>query len=360
MEMDRRRLLDLLGSGVLLSAVPSTLSAFTTPVTRQGKGSAALLLPITGAPALIGLSMQRATDLAQSFGDGKTPLRLFDTGETAETAAKAATTAVSEGAAVILGPLLAGQVKAVAAAAAGNAVPVVSFSNSMAALGSGAFVFGITPSQSVSAILQYARARGVRRLALVGGASPWSQQGLKAATRLAPEIGLQLVDVPGIGIVGADILQLLGKADGGLPDAALITGGVGQFAAQAQLLQQSGVQVLGTVQALDQTPAGLAALEGVWISAPDPAAVARFAQDYGAVDAAPPGAIAALAFDAAQIVSTLAGGGQLSREGLLRQAGFPGVAGAVQFRSDGRCVRELAILTVASGALMKVGRRAGL
>ncbi len=359
MKMGRRRLLDLLGSGVLLSAAPSTLSAITTPGARQGKGSAALLLPITGAQAAIGLSMQRAMGLAQSAGDGKTPLRLFDTGETAETAVKAAATAVSEGAAIILGPLLAGQVAPVAAAV-GNAVPVISFSNSMAALGSGAFVFGITPSQSVSTILQYARARGVRRLALVGGASSWSQQGLKAAARLVPEIGLQLVDVPGIALAGADILQLLGKTDRGLPDAVLLTGGVEQFAAQAQLLQQSGVQVLGTVQALDQRPAGLAALEGVWISAPDPAAFARFAQDYRAVDAAPPGPIAALAFDAVRIVSTLAEAGQLSRDGLLRQAGFPGVAGAVRFRPDGRCVRELAILTVASGALMKVGRRAGL
>lgn len=204
MEMDRRHFLDLLGSGILLSAAPSTVSG----------PKAALLLPITGASAELGLSMQRATRLAQSGSDEKTAFPLFDTSDTSEGAAKAAAAAMAAGAGIILGPVFGRQIQAVSAAAAGR-VPIVSFSNSNAAPGSGVFTFGITPSQSVSAILQYARARGVRRFSVLGTGSGWSEQGKRAAERLAPEIGLQLVD------------------PGSSPDAALLTGDGAQFAAYA-------------------------------------------------------------------------------------------------------------------------------
>jgi ABC-type branched-subunit amino acid transport system substrate-binding protein len=330
MEMDRRQFLDLLGSGILLSAAPSTVSG----------PKAALLLPVTGASAELGLSMQRAVHLAQSGGDGKTAFPLFDTGDTPEGAAKAATAAIEAGAGIILGPVFGRQMQAVSAAVAGRA-PIVSFSNSNAAPGSGVFTFGITPSQSVSAILQYARGRGVRRFALVGTGSGWSEQAKRAAERLAPEIGLQLVEASAA------------------PDAALLTGDAAQFAASAPALRASGVQLLGTLQAMNQAT-GAEALEGAWLAAPDPAAFAVFAESYRRSGGAEAGAIAALAYDAARIVQTLSSTGKLNQAGLLDTAGFPGVTGAVRFRPDGRCVRELAILVATSGAFRAVGSKAGL
>lgn len=301
--------------------------------------------------------MQRASGLAQSAGNEKTLLPLFDTSDTPEAAAAAAAKAIGQGAPAILGPVFAAQMAAVAAAVAARA-PIVSFSNSPAPAGSGIFSFGITASQSVSAILQYARARGVRRVALTGSGSAWSAEAKRAAQRLAPEIGLTVVDVPALD-GRSDALQVLQGAAGGLPDAALLTGGPADFAAIAQPLQRGGVQVLGTLQALDQSPAGKAALEGAWLSAPDPAAFARFAAAYGP-SGKPPGLIAALAYDAARIAGELAAAGTLNREGLLRPAGFGGIAGAVRFRADGRCIRELAIGTMAAGVLKTVARKAGV
>ena len=314
-------------------------------------------MPVSGTSAELGLSMQRASGLAQSAGNEKALLTLFDTSDTSQAAAAAAARAAAEGAPVILGPVFASQMAAVAAAVAGRA-PIVSFSNSPAPVGSGMFTFGITPSQSVTAILQYARARGVRRVAVVGSGSAWSGEAKRAAHRLAPEIGLTLVEVPALN-GSADPLQMLQTAAGGLPDAALLTGGPSDFAAAAQPLQRGGVQVLGTLQALDESPVGKAALEAAWFSAPDPAAFAKFAESYGPA-AKRPGIIAALAYDAARIAAELRGAGALNREGLLRPAGFGGIAGAVRFRADGRCVRELAIVTVASGVLKTVARKAGV
>ncbi len=360
MEMDRRRLLHLLGSGVLLSAAPSNVSAVSTPRTSARGGMAALLLPLTGASAQLGFDMQRAAGLAQSGSDGKAAIKLFDTEASAEGAAKAAALAAQSGAAAILGPLFGHQVRSVAAAVPG-AVPIIAFSNNLGARDGRSFEFGITASQSVSAVLQYAKDRGARRVALIGAGTEWSDQARKAAQRIAPEIGLHLVNVAQPdGAGGADLVQAVRRAAGGAPDAVLLTGGGAPFAAQAQALQRNGVQVLGTVQAMNQSSAALAFLEGVWVSTPDPARFADFAKAYRASARAAPGIIAALAFDAARIVDTLARTGRLNREGLLSSAGFPGIAGAVRFRNDGRCVRELAIVTVSSGTLKTLARKAGL
>ncbi len=360
MEMDRRRLLHLLGSGVLLSAAPSNVSAISTPRKNARGGMAALLLPVTGASAQLGFDMQRAAGLAQSGSDGKAVIKLFDTEASAEGAGKAAALAARIGAAAILGPLFGHQVRSVAAAVPG-AVPIIAFSNNLGARDGRSFEFGITPSQSVSAVLQYAEARGARRIALIGAGTEWSEQAGKAAQRIAPEIGLQLMDIAQPGRAGGpDLVQAVRRAAGGAPDAVLLTSGGAEFAAQAQALRGNGVQVLGTLRALNHSSAALSFLEGVWLSTPDPARFAEFAAAYRASAGTEPGVIAALAFDAARIVDTLARTGRLNREGLLSSAGFPGIAGAVRFRNDGRCVRELAIVTVSSGTLKTLARKAGL
>lgn len=298
--------------------------------------------------------MQLATRLAHSEQDGNPPAGL-DSGESAEAAARAAADAVRRGAAAILGPVFAAQLPAVAGATNG-AVPIISFSNSGPPPSPHAFLFGITPSQSVSAVLQYARGRGVRRIAVAGDGSEWSERGQAAARRLATEVGVELAQVFPAAPNGPAVLESLRAA--GLPDAALLTGSAAHVGAAAPALQQAGVQVLATLQALDRSPAAMAALEGVWLSAPDPSELDKFGQAMAAAGGGG-GVISALAFDAARLVRDLAKGGRLSREGLLASS-FSGVTGAVRFREDGRCVRELAIVAPSSGVLNVVGRKAGL
>jgi hypothetical protein len=298
--------------------------------------------------------MQLATRLAHSEQDGNPPA-LHDSGDEPAAAGKAAAEAVRRGAAMILGPVFAAQLPAVAAATNG-AVPILSFSNSGSPPSPQTFLFGITPSQSVSSILQYARSRGVRRIALIGDGSEWSERGQGAARRLAAEIGVELLPSPSPSATGAALLE--GLRVGGLPDTALFTGGAAHAAASAQALQQGGVQVLATLQALDRSPAGVAALEGAWISAPDPAELDRFGQLMTAAGGRG-GIISALAYDAARLARTLAASGKLGREGLLASS-FSGVTGAVRFREDGRCARELAIVHASGGALNVVGRKVGL
>jgi len=298
----------------------------------------ALLLPLTGPSANLGLGMARAAALVAL--PAKVPAALVI--DTAAGAAAAAQGAVKRGAKMILGPLFAADVRPVVAAVAGRA-PVLAFSNDAGLYDSGAFVLGITASQQVTAVLRYGRQRGLRRIGLLAPADGWGAQVTAAMTRLQGELGYELVPVA----APADKAGLgaaLGRMAGGAPDALLVAEGGAGFVAAARGLAGSGVQLLGLMQAVDYAPAALQAAAGAWIAAPDPAAFATFATAYQAQHGGAPGTIAALAYDAAGIVAALRAEDRLTRAGLLALDGYRGVTGTLQFRSDGSCVRELAIL----------------
>lgn len=328
---DRRRLLLSLAGGLALSGLPSI---DPLRAARRRPGVIALLLPLTGDHAALGLAMQRAAAMVQAPRDpaaaaaaarAEPALLVLDTGGTPAGAAAAAQQALRRGAAIVLGPLVAAEVRPVVAAVAGRA-PVLAFSNDETLRDSGAFLIGITPTQAVEAILGYARSRGIRRLAIRAEAGEWAERCGAVAGRLAGDLGIAIV-AAGAGVPDADAL--------------LVPGGAAALAAAARTIAGSGVQLLGTVQAADAAPGAVA---GAWIAAPPPGGFGDFARDYEARNGRAPGAVAALAYDAAAIARTLAQRDALGRAGLLQPQGFTGVTGAVRFREDGSAQRTLAIL----------------
>ncbi|WP_326525701.1 ABC transporter substrate-binding protein [Sphingomonas sp.] len=308
----------------------------------------ALLLPLSGERAALGLSMQRAAMLAES--DAKLMFAL-DTAGTATGAAAAAQAALKRGAAMILGPLTSWEASAAATAVAAR-VPVVAFTNNPAAQASGAYVFGITATQTTTAVLRYARSRGVRSVVVVGDGTAWSNAASEAAVKAQRDLGL---DVRAVAVTAGAPLPAIGDA----PDAVLVPGSGDAVLSAARALRDSGVQLLGTVQTLDHRPSAIDALDGAWIAAPDPAAFGSFSAEFEARNGGDPGAIAALAYDAAKVARTLRDAGRLSREGLLGTESFAGVTGAVRFRTDGSCSRDLAILVAAPDGYRSVATSRG-
>jgi hypothetical protein len=290
--------------------------------------------------------MERAAALAQAGDSTDGDLIVLDTDSLG--ASEAARQAIRRGARIILGPLLAAEVRPVVEAAAGRA-PVLSFSNDPTLRESGAFLIGVTPSQATSAILQYARRRGIRSVGMQRGTDGWSREVTATAERLQGELGLKLTILP-----AGPLPAALGGED--RPMALLMPDGGEALVTAAGALKGSGVQLLGTLQGIDYSPAVLAALEGAWFAAPDPAAFGKFSRDYQARHGGAPGAIAALAYDAAMIVRTLRSQNRLDRAGLLAAESFPGVTGALRFRSDGSCARELAILVAGAEGYSVVDR----
>lgn len=331
--MDRRSLLRL-GSAGLVWTTFASLSPLRAAKTKIPP--AALLVPLTGASASLGLSMRRAAALAQPADDAA--MMVLDTGGTPQGAQAAAGLALKRGAAFILGPLFAAETRAVAAIVAGR-VPMLSFSNDEGLRESGIFLLGITAAQATVAILAYARRRGVRTVAMPVGTTPWSAQAAAASLQAQSETGL--IARP---VTGTDPATLRRQFGGELPDALFVADGGTSFAAAARAIQGSGVQLLGTLEALDPSGPIAPDVVGAWIAAPDPAAFGGFAQDYQDRNGGAPGALAALAFDGAAIVRSLRAAGRLDQAGLLQTASFPGVTGALHFRADGTAARRLAIL----------------
>lgn len=277
-----------------------------------------------------------------------TPGRLvvLDTGGTAAGAQAAAVSAVKRKVALILGPLLAEEVSPVAAVAAGR-VPVIAFTNDPGARPMGAFTLGITARQSTGAILRYARSRGVRRVAVIGDGSRWATGAAEAAEGLQGELNL---DVRRIDIAAGQPLPAAGEA----PDAVLIPGGGDAMLAAARNLGETGIQLLGTMQALDYRPASLSVLNGAWLASPDPEAFGAFSSAYAARMGGDPGVIAALAYDAAAITVKLREKGALGRAGLLAEPAFEATTGPLRFREDGSVARDMAIVVAGPDGYAKV------
>jgi branched-chain amino acid transport system substrate-binding protein len=341
MNRDRRHLLRLLPSALLLGSTSSLWSPLSAAPKKKipPRPRIALLLPLSGSSAMLGVSMQRAAMLARSPLSKNDDVLLIDSGGTAAGAAAGAAQAVRGGARLIVGPLLAEESRAAAQAA--GIVPVLSLSNDEGLIGSGAFLMGITAGQSVTAVLRYARRRGVKRVAVLGGPSRWAAQGNAAAERLRGAAGLEVIML-GNEVAPAALPAALRQA--GQPDALLVTEGGEALRLAARATLGSDLQLIGTQQAMDLPSQDIS---GTWLSGPDPEGLSDFAERYRGAGAAGPGLIAALAYDAMTVAETLRGSGVVDRSALVSVPSFKGTAGAIRFAADGSALRELAILVAA-------------
>lgn len=287
--------------------------------------------------------------LAQST-DKDTVFKVFDTGGTPQGAARAAAAARKGGATVILGPVLSSEVTAVIAAV-GIAIPVIAFSNDSGLRESGAFILGITARQRVAAILDYAAGRGVRRVGVGGGDTGWAAQVRAAAEIEGPARGLSISQLSAGDI--ATVPTSDGSVDNGLPDALLMSDPAA-LARLAPQLSTQGIQPLGAFPELDLTSDQLRQLDGTWLAAPDPAKFSDFSRAFEQRMGSRPGIIAALAFDAANLVEQMRRSGGTDRSAVLVNAGYDGVCGRVRFREDGSAARGLAILQLTGGGVRRV------
>ncbi|KTF68836.1 penicillin-binding protein activator [Sphingomonas sp. HT-1] len=345
--MDRRSLLRLLPSGLVLSAASVSLPSFAWAGEKKDKRPIALVLPLTGPRAELGRSMRQAALLAENADF----VLSFDTGGTAEGAARAAGEALRRHPAMILGPLTAAELPAVGSTVA-NRVPVIAFSNDSVLRQPGVWIFGITAAQVTSAVLRYARTRGVRSVVMIDDGSPWCAAASLAAGRMEQEIGLRL-----------RVLQVTPDeplpAAGDSPDAVLLPGSGEGVLAAARALRGSGVQLLGTIQGLDSRPEALEALDGAWLACPDPGGFASFAQAFEARNGGDPGTITALAYDAAGVANKLREANALNMAGLVDARGFHGVTGPVRFRTDGSVARDFAIVVASRDGYASVAVSSG-
>ncbi len=372
------------------------LSRSTVPPASGETVRVALLLPLSGPNAGLGQAMLNAAQLAVfTFADKSFELLVHDTKGTPGAATAAASAAIGDGAAMILGPLLSASTRAVGAIARAANVPVVAFSSDRSVAGGGTYTMGFLPSAEIRRIVAYARSKGVRRFAALAPDNIYGETVVSALENaVAANAGtisrVQFYDpnttdftfaVRALANYGARRQALLaqrkeleGREDevsrralkrlekfqtiGDLPfDALLLADGGKRLQAIAALLpfydiDPAKVRMLGTGQWDTPGLGAEPALVGGWFAAPSPAARTDFEATYRETYGRASPRLATLAYDATALAAVLAQaekGANFSAAAITVPSGFWGRDGIFRFLPGGLAERGLAV--------MKVGRR---
>ena len=320
----------------------------------ETRNRVAVLVPLSGANAQLGRSILNAANLA-----------LFDTGgeriritayDTSSGAAAAANEALTDGNGLILGPLLAEDVRAVAPVAAHADVPVIAFSNDVTVAGDGVFIMGFNPGQSVDRVVAFARSRDAQRFGGLLPSSVYGQRSAEALGQAVEAVSRQLVGVETYG-AAADIRNAATRLRGrGQPDVILVADTPAVAALAAPVLRQSSPQprLLGTeLWATDANIGSLAALRGAWFAAPTEANFAQFRTRYRARYNVNPYRLATLGYDAVLLAVRIAANWPVGRRfparALTDPTGFSGVDGAFRFGRNGIAERALEVREIGAG-----------
>ena len=363
------------------------------PVARVG-----LLLPLSGPYATEGETLLHAAQLALfDTADERFLLLPRDTGGTAAGAERAALALLEDGVDLILGPLFAEGVAAVANHALAQGVIVVAFSTDRTVASEGVYLLGHTPRTQVRRVFAHAVSNGHRRIALLAPETRYGAAVADEARAAAALHGLSLTRVRTYapdGSDAADVVRDLAEYDrraralkderaslarqndaaarrrlkrlqtldtlGELPfDALLLADGGARLRQVAPLLpyydiDPAKIRVLGTGLWDDPATLGEPALQGGWFAGPDPTARRTFETRYSRTFGKPPGAIATLAYDATALAAALArAGNSFGPRAIGNRGGFLGADGLFRFDDEGIAERGLAVFEVASGG--KVG-----
>ncbi|HVL29395.1 MAG TPA: penicillin-binding protein activator, partial [Sphingomicrobium sp.] len=317
------------------------------PGTRH---SVAVIVPLTGPDGPVGTSIGNAARLALLDTASRTiELKVYDS--TQGGAAAVAARAIAEGNRLILGPLLAEDVRAAAPVARRARVPVIAFSNDESVAGDGVYILGFTPRQSIERVVGYARARGAQRFGALVPAGVYGQRAAEALTAAVRSSGGTPGAIETFSRTAAGARTAANALSGkGRLDAVLIADS-GRLAAQAAAAIRPGPRLLGTeLWANDSVIAATPRLRGAWFAAaPDVRfnqLVARYRARYGKV----PYRLGSLGYDAVLLTVRAARGWPARRPFpqrlLTERDGFAGVDGIFRFGHGGVAERALEVREV--------------
>jgi branched-chain amino acid transport system substrate-binding protein len=347
------------------SQAPS-LNADTKPGQDRPMVKVGLLLPLSaqGQSGVIGKNLKQAAELALFERDNPNlQLIVKDDKGTPDGAREAAEEAIKGGATLILGPLFAKSVSAVAPAARAAGVPVIAFSNDRQVAGGGVYLLSFQPGPEVERVIAYAASRGKRRYVALIPQDTFGKTVEPVFRNAVSRSGGTVVALETHAGSANGMLEPLRRisaaitaaaAEGAPVDAFFIPGGqehleiLGRLLPQAQIDMQQ-VKLIGT-GGMDYPNAGRdQGLVGAWYPGPDPRGWIDFAQRYAKSYGHAPPRIASLAYDAVNLAIALAGGPEGQRytpAAITRPGGFSGIDGTYRMLADGTADRSLAILEV--------------
>ena len=317
-----------------------------------------VILPFDNASASVrslAKAMLRATELALYDSGNKNIVLMTaeDTGSAADAAA-AAQKLLNEGAEVIVGPLFAGSVEAVAPLARDRGVPVLAFSTDRKVAGSGIYLLSFQPQTEVKRIVGYAVSQGHKKIGALIPQTPYGdvvEQAFRdavqaahgqpcAVARFSPNSGALADPAASVAKAGCDAILV--------PQGGSLLRGLAQTLAYSNV-DLAKVKLLGTGLWFEPGSQKEGLLAGAWFAAPQPSTDDAFNAKYRSTFGGEPPQLASLAYDAMSLVALLANGTpyhRFTQRAITDPNGFAGVSGIFRFQADGSIDRGLAVLGV--------------
>ena len=321
-----------------------------TPIDNQ-RNLVAVIVPMSGPEGAVGQSIANAANLALlDSGEKSLRITMYDSAG-AGGAAAAATRAIANGNRLILGPLLAAEVRAVAPIARRAGVPVVAFSNDTSVAGRGVYLMGFTPDQSIDRVARFARAKGAARFGVLVPSGVYGQRASQAMVSVVHAAGGRITAFEQFDrspvAVKAAVARLVAK---GQYDAVLI-GDAGRIAAVAAPGLPRATRLLGTeLWATDKNLGIAPALRGAWFAAAPDMRFTQLSGRYRARYGRAPYRLASLGYDAVLLAVRTARNWPVGRPFpaamLVDREGFGGVDGSFRFNRDGIAERLLEVRQV--------------
>ena len=324
----------------------------------------ALLVPRGSAQAgdaLLAQSLENAARLAIADLNGvQIDLRIYDTAGNPQQAATAATTAINDGARVILGPVYAEAANAAGLAAAQRNVNVLAFSNNTAIAGGNVFILGPTFDNTARRLAGYAARQGKGKMVIVSGSDPAGQAGRVAIERAAATTGANVAgavsyELSQQGVINAIPTIRSAVGSSGAQSVFLTANSAGALPLLTQLMPEAGVdpavtQYIGLTRwDIPSQTLSLPGVQGGWFALPDPNKTSQFRARYQGTYGAAPHPIGGLAYDGIAAIGALVGAGKsdaLTGAALTQGSGFQGTGGIFRLRPDGTNERGLAVATI--------------
>ena len=353
-----------------------------TPAFMDGEDirRVAILLPFSARSSNLraeAASMLQAAEMSVFDKDDDNILLIaLDSKGTPQGAAQATQKAIDQGADVILGPILAGSVKAAGIAARKSSIPVIGFSTDTSVAGSGVYLLSFPPEAEVGRITRFAAEAGASKFAFLGPESTYGKRVLNAYLKEVGQLGGLMAGVETY--AGKDITVMQEPAAllaGMFPSpeetlenpefedpyhVVLLPEGGTALRSLAPLLtfyneNTRHVQIMGTGLWNREEAAQEPALAGGIFAGPDLDGQLVFNTNFDALYGEEPSRLASLAYDGLSIASFVAGGDSEDRtDMLIDPAGFFGVDGLVRFTEQGTPERGLAVYQIKSGRFVVI------
>jgi ABC-type branched-subunit amino acid transport system substrate-binding protein len=334
------------------------------PSSKRSAVKVALLLPLSSPRAGgVAKALKQAGELALfDFDNPNVQLSPKDTRGTPGGARAAAREAIRDGCELIIGPLFASEVAAVAPEAKQANVPVLAFSSDQKVAGDGVYLMSVLAGSDVDRIVGYAASKGRQRFAALIPNTEYGRIVEDSFRRAAEHYHIQVValrkyppDANGMMGPVKEIAALASrKADQRQIDALFLPAQRDALPVLAPLfpyfeMDIQNVKLLGTT---GWDYAGVhreKALAGAWLPAPDPKGWRGFFKRYSETYNEEPPRLASLSYDAVSLAVSLsnnASGSRFTTAELTRNSGFAGVDGLFRLRPNGVSERRFAILEI--------------